>query len=343
MQARSRQFGHTKSAISRWFGAASVVVLLASAITRPGQAQSSALAGGGQPSLPVLELNSVQNPFQGSISSGPATSQTLHLSLQDALEKGLRYNLAVLLNEQSSRAARGQRWQALSHLLPHLTTTTMTGKRLVNLYAIGFPTSIRNINPISGPFNVFDARAYVSGPLLDLHALRNEKAASQDVEAADFTYQDARNVVVLVTSNAYLLGVAAYAEVQSAEAQVSTAKALYQQAMDRYNSGFSPEIDTLRAHVELQSREQHLIAVRNDERTARLNLARIIGLPDGQEFRLTTPASFQSLAETTHEKTLSEALVNRADYKAGDCCRALSFFRFRRRFWRRRFQPAVFA
>ncbi len=318
MQARSRQFGHTKSAISRWFRAASVVVLLVSAITRPGRAQSSALAGTGQPSLPVSDINSVQNPFQGSVSSGPAAPQTLQLSLQDALEKGLHYNLAVLLNEESSRASRGQRWQALSHLLPHLTTTTMTGKRLVNLYAIGFPTTIRSINPISGPFNVFDARAYVSGPLLNFQALRNEKAASDEVEAAGYTYQDARNVVVLVTSNAYLLAVASQAEVQSAEAQVATAKALYEQAVDRYNSGFSPEIDTLRAHVELQSREQHLIAARNDERTAKLNLARVIGLPDGQQFDLSTPESFQPLPETEYAKALSEALANRADYKAAE-------------------------
>ncbi len=213
---------------------------------------------------------------------------------------------------------RGQRWQALSHLLPHLTTTTMTGKRLVNLYAIGFPRTLHNVNPISGPFNVFDARAYVSGPLLNIQAIRNEKAASEMVEAADYTYQDARNVVVLVTSNAYLLAVAAQAEVQSAEAQVNTAKALYQQAMDRYNSGFSPEIDTLRAHVELQSREQHLIAARNDERTAKLNLARVIGLPEGQRFDLTTPETFHSLSSPTYKRAFSEALVNRADYKAAE-------------------------
>lgn len=322
MQSNSKHLDRLKKEFARWLILAGVLGLFMFGDARLVQAQSAAIASGlgtsNQPLLPVSDINSLQNPFQGSVSMGSASAQTLQLSLQDALERGLRYNLAVLLNEQSSRASRGQRWQALSQLLPHLTTTTVTGKRLVNLYSVGFPRTLRNINPISGPFNVFDARASVSGPLLNIQALRNEKAASDEVEAANYTYQDARNVVVLVISNAYLLGVATQAEVQSAQVQVSTAKALYQQAVDRYHSGFSPEIDTLRAHVELQSREQHLIAARNDERTAKLNLARAIGLPDGQHFDLSTPASFQSLPETEYAKALSEALANRADYRAAE-------------------------
>ncbi len=286
----------------------------------PTQAQSTVTASGmyssTPPTLPMAELNSLQNSYQGSVASGRASTQTLPLSLQQALKRGLRYNLAVLLNAQARQAARGRRWLALSRLLPRLTTSATTGKRLVNLYAIGFPTSIRNINPISGPFNVFDARASVRAPILNLAALRNLQAASAEVKAAGYGWQDARDVVVLAISNAYLLGVAARTEVQAAAAQVNTAQALYRQAEDRYHAGFSPEIDTLRARVELQSREQHWIAARNEARIARLNLARLIGLPDGQRFRLSTPARYQSLRAMPYAQAFAEALTNRADYHA---------------------------
>src|SRR5947208_6068330 len=50
----------------------------------------------------------------------------------------------------------------------------------------------------------------------------------------------------------------------------------------RSKAGVSPAIDTLRAHVELQTRQQELIVVRNDYAKQKLALARAIGLPTGQ-------------------------------------------------------------
>ncbi len=263
----------------------------------------------------VSNLNSLQNPFLGSISSGAATPETLRLSLKDAVERGLRYNLGVLLDEQSTRAARGERAEALSHLLPHLTTGTSQSRETVNLAAIGFPPTIKGVNPIVS-FNVFNARIYASSPILDFHALRNAQSASEQVLAAHYTYQDARNLVVFAVGNAYLVTIAARARVGAAQAEVNTAQALYQQAADRYKNGLSPEIDRLRAQVELKSRQENLIAARNDHRTAKLNLARVIGLPDGQKFVLSTEVPFEPLQGITPERAIREAYENRPDYKA---------------------------
>jgi outer membrane protein TolC len=72
----------------------------------------------------------------------------------------------------------------------------------------------------------------------------------------------------------------------------------------------------LRAQVELTFRKEQLIAAKNDDSTARLNLARVIGLPDGQPFTLTTAMPFEPLEGITLEKALADALANRPDYKA---------------------------
>ncbi len=284
-------------------------------VTTPGSTMS---AGGGLPqnSSTSSNMNSQQNPYLGSVPSGKATPQILSLSLREAIERGLRYNLALLLNEQSTRESRGQRWEALSHLLPQVTTETREAKEMVNLKAIGFPSTIHNVNPISGPFNVFDTRTYLSSTILDFHALRNERAASEQVQAAQYTYQDARNLVVLVVGNAYLQSIAADSRVHEAEAQVNTAQALYQLAVDRLNAGLSPEIDMLRAQVELTFRKEQLIAAKNEDSTAKLNLARVIGLPDGQEFTLSTEMPFELLRGITLENALVDAYANRPDYKA---------------------------
>lgn len=273
-------------------------------------------SGAVQMSSGVSDINSVQNPSLGSVPSGKATPQVLRLSLPEAIARGLRYNLAALLNEQSTQAARGERWVALSRLLPQLTTETREAKEIVNLRAIGFPSAIRNVNPISGPFDVFDTRLYLSSPIVDFPALRNERAASEQVRAAQYTYQDARNLVVLVVANAYLESLAAQSRIEQAEAELRTARALYNLANDRLNAGLSPEIDMLRAKVELTFRKEQEIAARNGNSTAKLNLARVIGLPEGQRFTLSTPMPFEPIERMTLEQALADAYANRPDYKA---------------------------
>lgn len=261
-------------------------------------------------------LGSSQSPFTGSVPQGKLTSQAIPISVKDAIERGLRYNLGLLIGEQTTQAARGARWQALSKMLPHLNADVTETRQEINLQALGFPGNIPGIPTIVGPFNTFDARASLSTPVIDLHAWRNEHAASEDVRAAEYSYKDARNLVVLVVGNAYLLANAGAAQVQSAQAEVNTAQALYQQAVDRLHAGLSPQIDMLRAQVELKSRQEQLIAAQHDYATERLNLGRVIGLPTGQPITLTTKTPYAPLTGVSLEKVLADAYQNRPDYKA---------------------------
>ena len=48
------------------------------------------------------------------------------------------------------------------------------------------------------------------------------------------------------------------------EAQLTTAQALYRQALDMKNAGMVPGIDVLRSQVEMQVQQQRLLAARND-------------------------------------------------------------------------------
>jgi outer membrane protein TolC len=77
-----------------------------------------------------------------------------------------------------------------------------------------------------------------------------------------------------------------------------------------------PAIDALRARVELQSRQQQLIVARNDYAKQKLTLARVIGLPPGQEFSLTTAAPYEPLAVSSLEEDLQRAYASRPDYLA---------------------------
>ena len=97
---------------------------------------------------------------------------------------------------------------------------------------------------------------------------------------------------------------------------MQTAQALYDKAADQQNAGLSPAIDTLRARVEFQNRQQQLIVARNDYAKQKLALVRAIGLPVGQEIALTSKAPYDALATPGIEESLQRAYASRSDYLA---------------------------
>jgi outer membrane protein TolC len=262
-------------------------------------------------------VNSVQNPFLGSVPSEKVTPGTLRLTLRDAIDRGLRANLGLLLSGEETQVARGNRWQALSRLLPVVEGGLNGSQQEINLKTLVGPNTLPPTIPsIAGPFHVFDVRAYVSSPLLNLSALQGERSASHKVTAAGYTYKQARDTVVLAVGNAYLMAIAGKAQVQAATAELTTAQALYQLALDRDQAGLSPQIDTLRALVELKSRQENLLAAENDYATEKLNLARVIGLPNGQAFELASQVPYQPMPGQTLEEALAQAYQHRGDYQA---------------------------
>jgi outer membrane protein TolC len=104
--------------------------------------------------------------------------------------------------------------------------------------------------------------------------------------------------------------------VETAQAQVETARALYQKAVAQQQAGVAPAIDTLRAQVEYQARQQQLIAATNDFAKQKISLARVIGLAPGQEFELADKAPYQAFPIPDLETTLQRAYSLRSDYKA---------------------------
>lgn len=254
------------------------------------------------------------NPFLGSVPAGKATAEVIPLSFSDAIDRGLKQNLGLLLSEDSTLAARGQKWKELSALLPHLSANITENLQTLSLAQFGF--KIPGIPEIIGPFNYMDARGYLTQSVFNWNYLQTERASEQSLKAAQYTYKDARDIVVLAVGNGYLQSIAAAARVDAAEAQVTTAQALYNKAVDQLKAGVTPAIDALRAQVEFQARQQQLIVTRNDFAKGKLALARIIGLPPGQEFTLTDKAPYEPLLTPGLQDSLQRAYTSRADYQA---------------------------
>ena len=255
------------------------------------------------------------NPFFGSMPQGTPTTEELPLSLTEAINRGLRYNLGSLLSDQNARATRGARLVALSRLLPNVNARISESSQQLNLMSFGF-SSLPGVPTIIGPFGLSDARGYVSQSILDFHAIGLNRAAAQDVKAADSSSLDARDIIVSVVTNLYLQAIASGSRVDAARAQVATAEATYKQALDFKENGVVPAIDVLRAQVELQAQQQRFIYFRNEFEKQKISLERAIGIPDGQPLKLTDEVAFAPMPLLTLEDAVARALTGRRDYQS---------------------------
>ncbi len=280
----------------------------------------SVLAAGGQTApqpngiAPSQASGPTAQSFQGSVTTGEATGQTIDLTLDDAIQRGLKNNLGVILSATQSASARGQRLSQLQSLLPSVDaslkdTVAQTDLPAEGLRIPGFPTII-------GPFGYQDLRGSLSWSLVNVASLRNYLAARHNFASAQLSAEDARDMVVLTVGNAYLLALADESQVNSVEAQVATSKVSLDQAAANHEAGTAPKIDELRARVDYQSLQQQLIVAKNSLEKDKLALARTIGLPLAQSFKLADKEPYKPFDELDVDATIRQAHANRKDLAA---------------------------
>lgn len=292
-----------------------VKALICGAVICHAQSYSTSAPGSSGQGIPA---GSGANPFAGSVPTKLVVG-SMPLSLQDAINLGLKHNLGLLLSRADTRAARGQRWQELSALLPHVTADPYVAESKVNLAQVGLGNAAANIfhiSPAVGPFSYFDARAAVTQTLFDWKSINSARAAGESVKSADYTVLDANDLVVLAIGYVYFQAVADEARIATNEAQVQTAQALFDQATDQVNAGTAADIDALRIKVELQTRQQQLIEAKNEFAIQKITVARVIGFAPSQDIDLTDKSLYQELEPVTIDGALRRAYASRSDYRA---------------------------
>ena len=255
------------------------------------------------------------SPFRGGVPRGTPTAEPITLTILQAVIRGLEHNLGVLLAEQNTSSVDGDRLIALSRLLPNISGSVTESRRKINLEAFGFPLG-PTFPRVVGPFNVFDARVFLSQTVYDAEAFNEKSAASHRLEAARHTYKGARSIVMLASANTYLEALAAQARAEAAQAQLTSSQAIHQQAIDLRQGGIIAGLDVVRAEVRVSSDRQRATAAANDAQKAKLQLARLIGLPIGQEFILDDNIPSIPEAELTLQQAIDQAYLNRDDYQA---------------------------
>jgi outer membrane protein TolC len=255
-----------------------------------------------------------QNSFKGSIVTGKNTGTIIDLSLDDAIQRGLRQNLGIILQGSSIQNANGQRLEQLQALLPTISGSATAEVEQVSLAAFGL--KFNGLPQIVGPFQVIDFRAYLNQSVFNLNALQTYVASRHNFASQKLTAQDARDMVVLTVGNAYLVCVADNARILAVNAELKTSKLTLDQAVASHDAGTSPRLDVLRAQVDYQNEEQTLISTTNQLAKDKISLARAIGLPLDQQFNLTDTAPYKALDNLNPDAAFAAALKTRKDLQA---------------------------
>jgi len=258
--------------------------------------------------------SNIPSDLIGSVSQGSPSWGVIPLSIGDAIDRALKYNLGYVIGEQETRVSTAARVRSLSELLPKVNASISEAIQQINLASFGF-RGFPGVPPVVGPFGVFDTRARYTQAVFDSRLAHELRAASERVAASNYALQDVRELIALITTDLYLDAVAESSRVDAARAQLRTAQAVYDRARDLKDSGLIAGIDVLRAQVQLQAQQQRLVTVENELAKQKLRLARAIGLPQGQEFAQTdafmnAPPNTPALAEA-----LRIALDSRSDYR----------------------------
>jgi outer membrane protein TolC len=274
----------------------------------------------------VATVNSsveVSGDFLGALPQNGQAGGALALSLADAVKRGLAANLGAISADNNVRASRAQRIQDLSALLPNITANASETVTQVNLAAYGFqfklPPGINfSIPSVVGPFWYSQLQGSLSQTVFDAVQRRNWQASKESERASQLSAKDTRELVVLAIGGTYLQTLAAAARVDSQRAQVQNAQAIYNQAVIRKQAGTNAKIDVMRSLVELETEQQRLSSLDADFRKQRIALARIVGLPLGQDFTLSEPLAFSRSTIPDPGSAIELAFARRSDLRAAE-------------------------
>jgi len=280
-------------------------------------------------SLPAQAPNpsSANNPFWGSITAGPATADTLKLSLDDAIGLGLKNNLGLREAQIAESSLQGQKKQALQEFLPTIRLTGDTGFYQHNLaalgfgpgtlakFAAGFPGGLPSGISFITKDDLTQGQLHFNQTLFSGPVISAWRAVGAAEKSAYFAKMTARGEVIQQVASAYLHAIAASSEVDNAQALLSADQVALDHVHSAHEAGVAANLDELRARVQFQAQQQALIAAQNALEKDLILLKREIGLDPGQQIALTDPAPYSELAVQTPEDLRATAYKSRQDYQ----------------------------
>lgn len=263
----------------------------------------------------------VAGPYGGS-ASGAGRAFAGQLSLKEAVDRGMEFNLGTKGLTAAMQQAHGQTLISHAALTPNLFATVSETIQQNNLAAQGFkitaPIPGFSFPTVVGPFNYMDLRVRLTQSVVDFAALNNYRSTVETLHANEFFAKDAKDLVVLAVGGAYLQALAAKSRVIAARAQLETANVLFKQNGEQRAAGLIAQIDVNKSQVQVLTQQQRVVSLENDLAKQKISLARLIGLPPNDHFDLSDDILFSASPALAEDEAVSQALSQRPDIKGAE-------------------------
>lgn len=262
----------------------------------------------------------VSGPYSGSARGTTAQPFSGKLSLAEALQRGLAFNLGALGVAQTARQNNAQVRISRSALLPNIGGNFTENVQQTDLAALGvrFSAPIPGFHfpTIVGPFNYFALQATLSQSIANMTSIDNYRSARATARASQFNIEDARDLVTLAVGGAYLQTLAAQARVDAAQVQLDTANAVLHQSTEQHTEGTLAQLNVDQNQVHTLTQQQQITTLRNDLAKQKINLARLTGLPPNANYQLSDDFPFAPAPDMSVDAALAMAEKQRSDLKA---------------------------
>jgi outer membrane protein TolC len=221
---------------------------------------------------------------------------------------------------QSARQSSAQVRVARSALLPNINGNLSETVEQTDLAAFGLRFSVPgfHIATVVGPYNYFALQANLSQTVVNLTAIDNYRAAKATARASQYSLQDARDLVTLAVGGAYLQVLAAQARVESAQAQLDTANAVFHQSSEQHQEGVLGRLNVDQSQLQSLAQQQQIISLRTDLAKQKINLARLTGLSPNADYQLSDSFPFSPAPVQSVDDAVTRAEQQRADLKAAE-------------------------
>jgi outer membrane protein len=255
--------------------------------------------------------------------TGPAPTQTLRLTLEQAVALAVKQNTTEQIALITAAEAVQDKNISRAALLPQVNLNASEEAQRQNLQALFGGRPLFNVPGVNlkfpghiGPYALFSAGPGFSSPIFDFTLWKQYKAARASMDAASANSLSTREQVILLVVSQYIGALRNVADVEASKSRVDLAQALYDQAADLQKEGVGTGIDTLRANVELQNEKQRLIEAENNRDASLFGLVSLLNLDPRQKIELGDSLSFFETPQPEAESSIEQALHDRPEWKS---------------------------
>lgn len=258
--------------------------------------------------------------FGGNVDIAEPTPQAIPLSLDDAVDRGVRQNLQMKLATQAEESIHGEILSVGNYLLPDLQAKAYTSAEELDLAAMGFkPSSLSAFGFPPGSvheivkLHITDAQLSLEQTIFNLPDYYLYEAAKKAAAVADWNLLNVRGGVIDSVATQYLAALADQAQIANAQALVDADQEQLRQATLSHDAGVGTNLDVLRARVQFQTDQQAVIRDQNAFAKDKIALNRLMGMPAGQAITLTDTVPYAEFEAMPLPQALETAYRRRKD------------------------------